>query len=344
MKFNSESYLSKIKNLLDQCDNLRDLQQLQSQYLGRKSELAANFTALKTLVPAEKVTQALILNKVKMLLIKNFNARRETIIQKVWSNQLKHEQINPHLNPLKINTGARHPLGELARQVKQFFSNLGYNIVSGQELERDVYNFQKLNIPSSHPARANHDSFYINDQVLLRTHCTNVTARMIEKLPPDQKYFGCISVGNVYRRDDDDATHSHQFQQIDGVLIGPDISFRHLKWTLQQFCNIIFGKSMTINFRPNYFPFTEPSVELDVGCPYCNMKGCSICKFNGYIEVLGAGMINPNVFKECGQSSRLQGMAFGIGLERIAMIKYGIDDIRYFYKNDIRFLKQFKDK
>lgn len=186
------------------------------------------------------------------------------------------------------------------------------------------------------------DTFYISDKTLLRTHCTNVTAREISKMNEGDT-VAIISTGNVYRRDDDDATHSHQFMQIDGFLIAPNISFANLKWTIKYFCERIFGKDTKIRLRPSFFPFTEPSVEVDVSCTNCENQGCKICKMSGWIEVLGAGMIDPNVYELCGKSKDLTGFAFGIGVERIAMLKYGIDDIRHFYTNDINFLKQFRN-
>jgi phenylalanyl-tRNA synthetase alpha chain len=219
---------------------------------------------------------------------------------------------------------------------------MGYEIAEGPEVERDYYNFEALNLPKGHPARDMQDSFYITDEILLRTHTSPVQARTMEK-NEEKGPIKIICPGKVYRRDDDDATHSHQFMQIEGLVIDKNIRMSDLKGTLQAFAKKLFGEEREIRLRPSFFPFTEPSVEMDISCMMCGGKGCGTCKGTGWIEILGAGMVHPNVLRMAGYDPKeYQGFAFGMGPERIAMLKYGVDDIRHFYTNDVRFLQQFK--
>ncbi len=338
-----DNYTQKISKQIQQCKTVQELDALQSACLGRKSQLIQELKKISTLPAEQKSKAGLQLNTIKQKLITLINQQRNNLLQAHWKNVLVQDQLNPFLNPLPMENGTLHPLEQTSQAIKRIFSNLGYSIVTGPELELVAYNFDKLNIDENHPARINNDTFYLDKDTLLRTHCTNVTVRLIESMTADQQYLACVSLGNVYRRDDDDATHSFQFQQADSVLVGPNITFAHLKWMLRHICEELFGKNVKTLLRPSYFPFTEPSVEIDIACPYCNQKGCSICKQNGYIEILGAGMVHPNVFKACHKPSTLQGFAIGIGIERIAMIQNNIKDIRDFYRNDIRFLKQFRN-
>ena len=229
-------------------------------------------------------------------------------------------------------------------EIEDFFIGLGYQVIDGFEVEQDLYNFEKMNLPKNHPARDMQDTFYINDELLLRTHTSPVQARTMEQHDFEKNGpLMMISPGKVYRRDDDDATHSHQFQQIEGLVIASEVTLADLKGTLLAFSKKMFGQDREIRLRPSYFPFTEPSVEVDVNCFKCGGKGCNVCKQTGWIEILGAGMVHPNVLEMSGvDSQRYSGFAFGLGIERVAMLKYNIDDIRHFYQNDLRFLNQFK--
>jgi len=229
------------------------------------------------------------------------------------------------------------------QEMEDLFIGLGYTVEEGPEVEMDLYNFERANIPKDHPARDMQDTFYINAEELLRTHTTAIQTRQLEKFAQEGKeLIKVICPGKVYRRDDDDATHSHQFMQCEGLVVGEHITLSDLKGTLQFLAQKMFGEERVIRFRPSYFQFTEPSVEVDVSCHVCGGKGCPVCKGTGWIEILGAGMVHPNVLSMAGyDAEKLSGFAFGIGIERVAMLKYGITDIRNFYTNDIRFLKTF---
>lgn len=241
-----------------------------------------------------------------------------------------------------VETGCHHPLTAVVEQIEDVFIGMGYEVAEGTEVEKDYYNSEALNLPKDHPARDMQDTFYITEETLLRTHTSSVQARTME----NNKEKGPIKIicpGKVYRRDDDDATHSHQFMQIEGLVIDKNIRMSDLKGTLQVFVKKMFGEDREIRLRPSFFPFTEPSVEMDISCMMCHGKGCGTCKGTGWIEILGAGMVHPNVLEMAGYDSKeYQGFAFGMGAERIAMLKYGVDDIRHFYTNDVRFLQQFK--
>ena len=256
-------------------------------------------------------------------------------------SKLRSEAIDITLPSTKIRVGSIHPITKIINEVEDLFVSMGYDVLEGPEVESDLYNFEMLNLPKGHPARDTQDSFYITSDTLLRTQTSPVQVRTmlqnIEKTP-----IRIICPGKTYRKDNDDATHSHQFTQIEGLVVDKNISMSDLKGTLEIFAKRMFGSSREIRFRPSYFPFTEPSIEVDVSCFNCGGKGCNICKNTGWIEILGAGMVHPNVLNMCGyDSDKFTGFAFGIGPERIAMLKYGITDIRNFYTNDMRFLKEF---
>jgi phenylalanyl-tRNA synthetase alpha chain len=237
--------------------------------------------------------------------------------------------------------GRLHPMTQTYRLIRDALVGMGFQLFGGPEIELDENNFTLLNLPKDHPARDMQDTFYIDPNTLLRTHTTAMQMRELEKAK-GQLPIKLICPGKVYRRDDDDATHSHQFMQCEGLVVGEHITLADLKGTLEYMANAMFGEGRKVRFRPSYFPFTEPSVEVDVSCPFCNGKGCSVCKGSGWIEILGAGMVHPHVLEMNGfDSEKCSGFAFGVGLERVAMLKYGIDDIRNFYLNDLRFLKMF---
>lgn len=240
-----------------------------------------------------------------------------------------------------MKKGAKNPFYKIQDEIIDIFASMGYEIVEGPEVESDHYNFELMNIPHDHPARDMQDSFYIDENTLMRTHTSPVQARVMEQKKGQP--IRIICPGKTYRRDDDDATHSHQFAQIEGLVVDKDINLGHLKATLELFLKKMYGEKREIRLRSSYFPFTEPSVEVDISCYECGGKGCSVCKGSGWIEILGGGMVHPNVLRMSGYDPDVyQGFAFGIGIERVAMLRYGIDDIRRFYQDDVRFLHQFK--
>ena len=257
------------------------------------------------------------------------------------NRKLEEEKIDITLPGVPFRTGTLHPLTLISQEIEDLFIGMGYTVAEGPEVELDFYNFERANIPADHPARDMQDTFYINPKELLRTHTTAIQMRELEKAQ-GQLPIKVICPGKVYRRDNDDATHSHQFMQAEGLVVGENITLTDLKGTLQFMADRMFGEGRQIRFRPSYFQFTEPSVEVDVSCHICGGKGCPVCKGTGWIEVLGAGMVHPNVLEMAGfDSTKCSGFAFGVGIERVAMLKYGVDDIRNFYINDTRFLKMF---
>lgn len=322
---------------------------LKSKYLGKRSSFNDVLKSLSDFDSNDKAEIGKLVNNFKTEIMNLINEKIIKIEEDELEKQLKDSKIDLTFPGSSLAIGYRNPLFLVIEEITTIFKNLGYQIISGTEVDNEEYNFNRLNLPENHPARAMQDTFYLNDvhkgknRMLLRTHCTNMTARILSATNGVIKDpLAYISLGNVYRKDDDDATHSHQFMQMDAFLAGHDVTFANLKWTLEYFCQQLFGSNSQIRLRPSFFPFTEPSAEVDVTCPICLSKGCSLCKFTGWIEILGSGMIHPNVFRACGiKDSSITGFAFGVGIERIAMIKYSIDDIRLFYSNDLRFLKQF---
>ncbi|MCR0558074.1 phenylalanine--tRNA ligase subunit alpha, partial [[Clostridium] innocuum] len=284
-----------------------------------------------------------LVNEVKTLFANAIEERRAVLGVAEMEKRIAEEKIDITLSGQKPNLGNAHPLMIVQQEMEDLFIGLGYTVEEGPEVEMDLYNFERANIPKDHPARDMQDTFYINAEELLRTHTTAIQTRQLEKFAQEGKeLIKVICPGKVYRRDDDDATHSHQFMQCEGLVVGEHITLSDLKGTLQFLAQKMFGEERVIRFRPSYFQFTEPSVEVDVSCHVCGGKGCPVCKGTGWIEILGAGMVHPNVLSMAGyDAEKLSGFAFGIGIERVAMLKYGITDIRNFYTNDIRFLKTF---
>lgn len=335
-------------NNIDKITDLYKLQVLRSQYLGKNSDINDIVKSLNQLPHNFRIEIGQLVNKLKNEINECIANKFNEIEKKNIDEALKSSAIDLTLPGIDFSVGHQHPLLKTVIEISDIFKNLGYQIISGNEVENEEYNFNRLNLPADHPARNMQDTFYLknnNQQInrwLLRTHATNMTARILSmQAKDDKKTIAIISLGNVYRKDDDDVTHSHQFMQVDGFLVGPEITFANLKWTLNYFCKQFFGVETKTRLRPSYFPFTEPSVEVDVSCSMCITQGCTLCKYTGWIEVLGAGMIHPHVFSAAGLDEKTLGFAFGVGIERITMIKYGIDDIRLFYNNDLRFLKQF---
>lgn len=320
-------------------DTLEKLNDVKVLFLGKKGELTAVLKGMKDVAAEERPAVGQLVNETREKieeLLENSRAKMEAVIRE---EQLKNEVIDVTLPAKKNLIGHRHPNSIVLEEVEQIFIGMGYEVVEGPEIEYDLYNFEKLNIPANHPARDEQDTFYINENILLRTQTSPVQARVMDKgkLP-----IRMIAPGRVFRSDEVDATHSPSFHQIEGLVIDKNITFADLKGTLATFAKELFGPETRTKFRPHHFPFTEPSAEVDVTCFKCGGKGCRFCKGEGWIEILGCGMVHPHVLEMCGiDSDQYSGFAFGVGLERIALLKYEIDDMRLLYENDIRFLKQF---
>ncbi|WP_100331791.1 phenylalanine--tRNA ligase subunit alpha [Bacillus xiapuensis] len=321
-------------------EELKQLNDIRVAYLGKKGPVTEVLKGMGKLSAEERPKMGALANEVRSAIKTAIETKQETLEQKAIQEQLEKETIDITLPGRPVRTGNHHPLTRVVEEIEDLFIGMGYAIAEGPEVEKDYYNFEALNLPKGHPARDMQDSFYITEDILMRTHTSPVQARTME----NNKEKGPVKIicpGKVFRRDNDDATHSHQFMQIEGLAVDENISMGDLKGTLEVFVKKMFGEDREIRLRPSFFPFTEPSVEVDVSC-MCGGKGCSICKGTGWIEILGAGMVHPNVLEMAGyDSKKYTGFAFGIGAERIAMLKYGIDDIRLFYTNDLRFLKQF---
>lgn len=333
----------KAKQDIDSASTSDELNEVRNKYLAKKSELMSLMPLIATLPNEEKKNFGAKINEVKNRISSLLENKINEIKAKELSKKLEKETIDISLSGKNVTSGGKNPFFVVRDEIIDIFVGMGYEIADGPEVELDHYNFELLNIPKDHPARDMQDTFYINENVLLRTHTSPVQARTMEKKMG--KPIKIICPGKTYRRDDDDATHSHQFAQIEGLVIDKNVNIGHLKATLELFLKKMFGEKREIRLRPSYFPFTEPSVEVDITCANCGGKGCSICKDTGYIEILGGGMVHPNVLEMNGYDSKeYSGFAFGIGIERVAMLRYGIDDIRKFYTNDVRFLHQFKKK
>ena len=323
--------------------SLKELADLKVKYLGKKglvTELTSNMNELSV---EEKKELGKASNEVRTYVNDSINALEGKLKLEELNRKLESDTIDISLPSEKIKRGSRHPFNRIIEDVEDFFVSMGYDVVDGPELETDENCFQRLNVPLGHPARDAQDTFYIDPEYLLRTQTSSVQARTMqantEKTP-----IRMICPGKVYRRDDD-ATHSHQFGQVEGLVIDKDVSLADLKGTLELFAKKMLGENTKVRFRPSFFPFTEPSVEVDVSCFKCGGKGCSLCKQTGWIELLGAGMVHPNVLRMGGYDPEVYtGFAFGTGLDRLAMFRYAITDIRYLYTNDIRFLEQFDRK
>ena len=331
-----KSALEELKN----CTDIKNLEELRVKYLGKKGELTALLKMMGSLSKEERPVIGSLVNKVRDELEEIISSNEKILKKKEIEKKLESEKIDVTLPSSKIKRGSKHPINRIIEEVEDLFVSMGYDVVSGPELETDEYCFERLNLPKGHPARDMQDSFYITTEYLLRTQTSAVQARAMmeneEKTP-----IRIIVPGKTYRREDD-ATHSHQFNQVEGLVIDKDITFADLKGTLEIFMRHMLGENTKLRFRPSYFPFTEPSYEVDVSCFKCMGKGCNLCKHTGWIELLGSGMVHPNVLKVNGYDpEKYTGFAFGTGLDRLAMFKYGITDMRLLYANDVRFLNQF---
>ena len=326
-------------------NRLDKLNEVRVSFLGKKGELTAVLKGMKNVDPKERPFVGQMVNETREAIEEFLEETKKKLEEKAREEKMKQEVIDVTLPAKKINVGHRHPNTIALEEVERIFVGMGYEVVEGPEIEYDLYNFEKLNIPANHPAKDEQDTFYINKDIVLRTQTSPVQARIMEqgKLP-----IRMIAPGRVFRSDEVDATHSPSFHQIEGLVVDKNITFADLKGTLEEFAKQLFGPETKTKFRQHHFPFTEPSAEVDVSCFKCGGSGeieghsCRFCKGSGWIEILGCGMVHPHVFEMCGiDPEEYTGFAFGVGLERIALLKYEIDDMRELYKNDIRFLKQF---
>lgn len=336
-----ETIKSEAITKIKEAKTMQELNELRAFYTGKKSPLAEIMKGLANATIEEKKTLGAASNQVKQEIELTISNKRIELENELINAQLEKEAIDVTLPGYEMNEGSVHPLNQVIEELEDIFIGMGYSIAEGPEVEVDVFNFEMLNVPKGHPARDMQDSFYINDSVLMRTQTSPVQVRTL--LEAEGKPVKIVCPGKVYRRDDDDATHSHQFTQFEGLVVDKNITMSDLKGTLKLLMKKMFGENREIRFKPSYFPFTEPSVEVDVSCFKCGGKGCPMCKHTGWIEVLGAGMVHPNVLKGAGYDPEVyRGFAFGVGIERVTMLRHSIDDIRNFYINDNRFLKQFK--
>ena len=325
---------------IEKAENEQDLNNLKANYLGKKSTLASIMASMRDLSIEARKELGQKANVFRVKIEEFVEKKRQELLQKIIDAKLKNDAIDVTMPAKKFKTGKLNPLTQTIRELEDVCTGMGFMVEEGPEVEEDLYNFELLNLPKGHPAREMQDSFYIDDVTLLRTHTSPVQARTL--LKSKGQPIKIICPGKVYRRDNDDATHSHQFMQCEGLVVGENVTMADLKGTLVKICSHVFGSDLRVRFRPSFFPFTEPSVEVDVECFKCKGVGCNLCKGSGWIELLGGGMVHPNVLKMCGyDSEKYQGFAFGIGIERLTMMKYGIDDVRNFYIDDERFINQF---
>ncbi len=315
------------------------IEEIRIKYLGKKGELTAVLRGMGKLTAEERPIIGQLANDIRAEIEAKIEEKADGKKAREQAAKLESERLDVTVPGTRLRAGHFHPLELVQRQLEDIFLGMGYSIVDGPEVEFDYYNFQALNIPPDHPARDTQDTFYITENILLRSQTSPVQARVMEKTQPPIKI---VSPGRVYRSDAVDATHSPLFHQIEGLVVDKGITMGDLKGTLEMFAKRMFGENTEIRFRPHHFPFTEPSAEVDVSCFICGGKGCRLCKGEGWIEVLGAGMVHPNVLRMCGIDPEVySGFAFGMGIERIALLKYHIDDMRLLYENDVRFLSQF---
>lgn len=324
-------------------DSLTTLNEIRIKFLGKKGSLTQALRQMGSLSEQERPQIGALANNVRNDLQQALDQAKQDLENKAVQEQLQAEKIDVTLPGKPRHMGTKHVINQVMDDIEELFIGLGYEVVNGPEVEEDHYNFEMMNLPKDHPARDMQDTFYITSEILMRTQTSPVQARTMEKHDFSKGPLKMISPGKVYRRDTDDLTHSHQFNQIEGLVIDKHITMGDLKGTLELTARHIFGQEREIRLRPSYFPFTEPSVEVDVSCFACGGKGCAVCKHTGWVEVLGAGMVHPNVLTNAGVDPKVYGgFAFGLGPDRFAMLKYGINDIRDFYLNDVRFLEQFQ--
>jgi len=321
------------------------INEVRVKFLGKKGPITAVLRGMKDLSKEERPKVGQFANEIRDQIQEALDEKRTALEAAKLNRQLASETLDVTLPGRPVVQVQPHVIQQIIDQIVDLFVGMGYEVATGHEVEEEVYNFEKLNLPKDHPARDMQDTFYITPSILMRTQTSPMQARMMEKHDFSKGPLKMISPGKVYRRDTDDATHSHQFHQVEGIVIGEHITMADLKGTLEAVAQNLFGDELSVRLRPSYFPFTEPSVEADITCFNCHGKGCSICKQTGWIEALGAGMVHPNVLKMSGVDPEVYGgFAFGLGPDRFAMLKYGVEDIRNFYLNDMRFLTQFDQK
>lgn len=332
-------------NEIANSDDLKNVNDIRVKLLGKKGPITNVLRGMRDLSAEERPKVGKFANEVRDELQQALEDKKSSLEQALMNAKLQSESIDVTLPGTPVAQGQPHVIQQIIDQLVDLFIGMGYEVAVGDEVEQEEYNFEKLNLPKDHPARDMQDTFYITPSVLMRTQTSPMQARMMETHDFSKEPLKMISPGKVYRRDTDDATHSHQFHQVEGLVVGEHVTMADLKGTLEVVAQNLFGDQLKVRLRPSYFPFTEPSVEADVTCFNCLGKGCAICKGNGWIEVLGAGMVHPNVLKMSGVDPDVYGgFAFGLGPDRFAMIKYGVEDIRDFYQNDMRFLTQFDQK
>lgn len=336
---NLDEILTSGLNKIDKATTLQDLEALRVAHFGRKGVISGLMAGLRDLDPHERKEAGAKIHQVRTKIIEALEAKKTLVERRRLEEKLASETVDITQPGRRGNIGALHPITRTMDRIHQFFSSLGFDIIEGPEIEHDYYNFEALNIPEHHPARAMFDTFYFNDHHLLRTHTSNTQIHYMEEHSPPIQMIG---FGRVYRHDSD-VTHSPMFHQVEGLLINEEVTFANLKGILTEFMQAFFEKELALRFRPSYFPFTEPSAEVDIACVICEGEGCRVCKNTGWLEVLGCGMVHPNVLK-AGKidTNRYQGFAFGMGVERLAMLRYQINDLRLFYENDLNFLAQFR--
>ena len=339
MKEKLQSIKEKALAQISAAEHLEGLNDVRVAILGKKGELTSVLKSMKEVAPEDRPKVGQMVNEARAEIEKVLEEKKAAFEKKMREEKMKAETIDVTLPAKKPMVGHRHPNTIALEEIERIFVGMGYEVVEGPEVEYDYYNFEALNIPANHPAKDEQDTFYINKDIVLRTQTSSTQVHELEKgkLP-----IRMIAPGRVYRSDEVDATHSPTFHQVEGLVVDKNVTFADLKGTLQQFAKEIFGEDTKVKFRPHHFPFTEPSAEMDVSCFKCGGKGCRFCKGEGWIEILGCGMVHPHVLEMSGvDPEEYVGFAFGVGLERIALLKYEIDDMRLLYENDVRFLKQF---
>lgn len=334
-----EQVLSQAQQAIADASDLQQLDQVRVQYLGKKGEFTAQLKALGQLPPEERKQAGQVINDAKRSFQEALDQRKATLEASQLDAQLKQQTVDVTLPGRGQHSGGMHPVTRTMNRIEALFASLGFHVAQGPEIEDDYHNFEALNIPSHHPARAMHDTFYFDAQTLLRTHTSPVQVREMETTQPPLRL---IAPGRVYRCDSD-LTHTPMFHQVEGLMVDTDVSFADLMGTLTEFLRLFFeNDALQTRFRPSYFPFTEPSSEVDIQCVMCGGEGCRVCSHTGWIEILGCGMVHPEVFRHVGiDNEQFTGYAFGMGVERLAMLRYGVNDLRLFFENDLRFLKQF---
>ncbi len=333
-----ELYVNEASAAIDSVDDIKSLDAIRVEYLGKKGKLTDILKSLARLSPEERPKVGQLVNQAKQTIHQQIEAKKEAFAEASLNQKLAEETIDVTLPGRHRLVGSQHPVSLTKQRINDYFSHLGFDVVTGPEIETDHYNFEALNIPDHHPARAMHDTFYFGDGYLLRTHTSPVQIRCMESRKPP---FRLIAPGRVYRCDSD-LTHTPMFHQVEGLVIDKTSNLSHLKQLLTNFFSDFFGAPVKTRFRPSYFPFTEPSAEVDISCTQCQGEGCRSCKMSGWLEVLGCGMVHPNVLKAVDvDPNEYQGYAFGLGIDRLAMLYYGIDDLRIMFENDLAFLKQF---